>query len=206
MDKLKTLFFDIETLPAPQETHEILKEIHKKKLAKGSKYVSTFEQFIESTGLDGSYGRIACISFAFDDDMPQTLSGDEVQILKDFWEIAKKAKLFVGFNILDFDLKFIYQRSVILKVKPSVNLPIERCKSDPIFDVMWEWVRWNQFSRISLDTLSKVLGIPSSKDGSVTGKSVSKAFEEGRIKEICEYCERDIDVTRKIYKRMIFEE
>jgi 3'-5' exonuclease len=201
-----TLFFDIETLPAPREMHEILKEIHKRKVAKGSKYVGTFEQFVESTGLDGSYGRICCISFAFDDEKPQTLSGDEVQILKDFWALAKKAKLFVGFNILDFDLRFIYQRSVILKVKPSIDLPFDRCKNNPIYDVMWEWGKWNQYGRISLDALSKVLGIPSSKGGAVEGKNVARAYEEGRIKEICEYCERDVEVTRKIYKRMIFEE
>lgn len=203
---MNKLFLDIETLPAPREMREILKEIHKRKVERGSKTVGSFEAFVESTGLDGSFGRIACISFAFNDEKIQTFSGDEVQILENFWGVAKKANLFVGFNLLDFDLKFIYQRSVILRVKPSIELNFARYRSSPIFDIMWEWNKWGLYGKVSLDTLAKVLGVPSSKGGAVEGKNVARAYEEGRIKEICEYCERDVEVTRKIYKRMMFEE
>ena len=117
--------------------------------------------------------------------------------------MAKDATLFIGFNVMDFDLRFIYQRSVVLGVKPSIDLNFARYRREPIFDVMKEWNKWgNTF--VSLDTLAKALGLPSSKEGDITGKNVAKAFEDGRIKEICEYCERDVELTRKIYKRLTF--
>lgn len=199
------LFFDTETLPAGEEKKEILKEIHQKR-TKDGKETKTFEEYLEGTGLDGAFGRIACIGYAFNDEPPKTFSGEESEILKSFWEIAKMADLFIGFNILDFDLRFIYQRSVILKIKPSIFLPFSRYRDNPIYDVMWEWCKWGTQGKISLDKLAKALDLPTSKGGDVEGKNVAKAFGEGRIKEICKYCEKDVELTRKIYERMTFEE
>jgi hypothetical protein len=163
------------------------------------------EEYIESTGLDGTFGRIACIGFAFDDKPAETLFGPEGRMLKDFWSMAKKADLFIGFNVIDFDLRFLYQRSVILDVKPSKDLSFARYNNFPIFDVMQEWIKWNSRSRISLDTLAKALGLESSKGGPVEGKNVFKAYEQGRTEEIRRYCEKDVELTREIYKKMIFD-
>jgi len=102
-------------------------------------------------------------------------------------------------------LRFIYQRSVILGVKPSKDLNFARYRNFPIYDIMCEWSKWNLQNKISLHALSKVLGIPSPKEGEIEGKDVAKAYQDGRIKEICQYCEKDVETTRKIYKKMIFE-
>jgi len=201
---MNKLYLDIETLPAGEEMREILKDIYTRK--KKSKYTPrTFEEFVESTGLDGSYGRIACISYAINNEPIKTLFGDEKKMLTGFWDIAKNADLFIGFNLMDFDLRFIYQRSVILGVKPSKDLNFARYRNFPIYDIMCEWSKWNLQSKISLHALSKVLGIPSPKEGEIEGKDVAKAYQDGRIKEICQYCEKDVETTRKIYKKMIYE-
>lgn len=197
------IYLDIETLPAGEELTAILKDIYARK--KPNKYKpKTFEEFVETTGLDGSYGRIACISYAIDDEPVKTLFGDETKLLQDFWQIAKDMDLFIGFNLMDFDLRFIYQRSVILNVKPTKDLNFARYRNFPIYDIMCEWSKWNLQSRISLHALSKVLGLASSKEGGIEGKDVAKAYKDGRIKEICQYCERDVEVTRQIYKKMLF--
>ena len=196
------LFLDIETIPVEKEKHELLENIYKQKKAHG-KNPGTFEEFLAGTGLDGAFGRIACISYAFNDDKPKTISGKESLILQKFWEVAKTADLFIGFNILDFDLRFIYQRSVILGVRPTLDLNFARYRSSPIFDVMREWSKWESHN-ISLDTLAKALGLKSSKDGAINGSNVAKAYEEGRLKEIYDYCERDVELTRKIYNRLTF--
>ena len=201
---MNKLYLDIETLPAGEEMREILKDIYTRK--RKSKYIPrTFEEFVESTGLDGSYGRIACISYAVNNEPIKTLFGDEKKLLADFWNIAKDADLFIGFNLMDFDLRFIYQRSIILGIKPSRDLSFARYRNNPIYDIMCEWSKWNLQSKISLHALSKVLGIPSPKEGEIEGKDVAKAYQDGRIKEICEYCEKDVEATRKIYKKMIYE-
>ncbi len=203
--QMNKLFLDIETLPAEQEKHEVLKEIHQKKTDDGKK-VRSFEDFITQTSFDGAFGRIACISYAVNDEATKSLFGDEKQILEIFWDVAKNVDIFVGFNVMDFDLRFIYQRSMILGAKPTKDLSFARYRKSPIYDVMREWVKWNMQAYITLDVLAKALGIPSSKGGDVEGKNVARAFEDGRIREICEYCEKDVDVTRKIYKKMTFEE
>ena len=200
------LFFDIETLPAAKELHEILKEIHQKKVEDGKKCPTTVEEFIKQTNLDGAFGRIACISYALNEEPAKTFSGDEKEMLKSFWDLAKDVDIFIGFNNMDFDLRFVYQRSIILGVKPTKDLNFARYKSFPIYDVMHEWNKWNQQSKIKLDTLAKALGIPSSKGGEIEGKNVAKAYEEGKIDLICKYCEADVEVTRMIYKKMTFSE
>ena len=199
---MNKLFLDIETIPVEKEKYELLENIYNQKKAVG-KNPGTFEEFLAGTGLDGAFGRIACISYAFNDDKPKTISGKESLILQKFWEVAKTADLFIGFNILDFDLRFIYQRSVILGVRPTLDLNFARYRSSPIFDVMREWSKWESHN-ISLDTLAKALGLKSSKDGAINGSNVEKAYEEGRLKEIYDYCERDVELTRKIYNRLTF--
>ena len=52
---------------------------------------------------------------------------------------------------------------------------------------------------------TKVLGFPTSKD-EMDGSMVWPYFQEGRIDEICAYCMKDVELTRKVYYKMTFEE
>jgi len=198
---MNKLFFDIETIPAHENNHGVLREIYSKKPTQDK----DFEKYLTQTSFDGGFGRIACLSYAINDDPIKTLSGDEQKILEDFWSVAKNINLFVGFNIMEFDLRFIYQRCIVLGVKPSVELNFARYRNNPIYDIMHEWKKWNMNASISLDTLAKILSLPSSKGGEIEGKDVAKAYADGRIEEICKYCEKDVELTRKVYKKMIFE-
>ena len=198
---MNKLFFDIETIPAHENNHGVLREIYNKK----STQDKDFEKYLAQTSFDGGFGRIACLSYAINDGPIKTLSGDEQKILEDFWSVAKNINLFVGFNIMEFDLRFIYQRCIVLGVKPSVELNFARYRNNPIYDIMHEWKKWNMNASISLDTLAKILSLPSSKGGEIEGKDVAKAYADGRIEEICKYCEKDVELTRKVYKKMIFE-
>lgn len=183
----------------------MLKEIHAKKVADGKKVYSKFEDYLAATSFDGAFGRIVCIGYAIDDKPAEVISGTEKEILTKFWRVAKDVTLFIGFNCMDFDLRFIYQRSIVSGVKPTKELNFARYRSDPIFDIMWEWRKWVRDPSVSLDDLAKALGISSSKGGEIEGKNVAKAYEQGRLKEICAYCAKDVEVTREIYKRMVFE-
>lgn len=197
------MFFDIETIPAHEDNHGVLREIYENKKSIQEK---DFEKYLAQTSFDGGFGRIACISYAMNSGAVRTLFGQEYQILQDFWKIAKNIDLFIGFNVIDFDLRFIYQRSIVLGVKPTVELTFARYRNNPIYDIMHEWKKWNMNASISLDTLAKILSLPTSKGGAIEGKDVAKAFIDGRIKEIREYCEKDVELTRNIYKKMTFED
>lgn len=202
------MYLDIETVPAEEAKHEMLREIHTKKIEKFKKTApakaeETFEEYLAATGLDGAFGRIACIAYAYDNGPVQTIFGAEADIINEWWRAARGVDLYVGFNLLDFDLRFIYQRSIILGIKPPFFISFAKYRSEPVYDVMWEWSKWGQ-NKISLDVLCKALSIPSPKGGEVEGYTVGKAFAEGKIKQICEYCSRDVEATRAIYKRITF--
>lgn len=223
---MKKLFFDIETLVAPEESYEALRYLHERKVAKHSpesdKEPITLEEFIDKTGLDGAYGRVIVIAYALDDEPVQYLCNpdNEKGVLEEFWNIASGVDLFVGHNIRDFDLPFIMQRSIILGVKPSWSIYQEagkkpwemnkylnfaRYQNVPIFDTMWEWSRWvDKWSNKNLEHLALAMGIPTPKEG-IDGSRVTEFFEKGKVKEICDYCVRDVETTRAVYKRMIFE-
>lgn len=199
------MYLDIETIQADEKQREDLIDIYERKSAKAKNTIGSFEDFLETTNFDGSFGRICCFSYAIDDGPAVSLQGDEKKMLQDFWAVAAKVNLFVGFNLIDFDMRFIYQRSIILGVKPTQELNFARYRNSPMYDVMKEWSKWETRNNISLHALSKALGLKSSKEGDIEGKDVAQAYRDGRIKEICMYCEADVELTRQIYKRMIYE-
>ena len=203
---MQKMFLDIETIPADVGKLEILQDLYRRRQEKNhnNSKPQTFEEYLESTGLDGSFGRICCLCYAINDGEVVTLSTDEPDILNRFWSAAKNVDLFVGFNIIDFDLRFIYQRSVVNQVKPTLDINFARFRNNPIYDVMHEWSKWSNLGRTSLHGLAKALGVESPKEGDIEGKDVAKAYAAGRIKEICEYCTRDVAATRSIYERLTF--
>jgi hypothetical protein len=222
---MKRLIFDIETLPAGKDSLESLKFLYEKKLAKlrerGDEEIP-LEDFLATTSFDGAFGRILCIAYAVNDEEVRVISNpdNEKKVLEDFWFVAGQCDLFVGHNIMDFDLRFILQRSVILGVKPSWNrfqelgkkpwemmkyLSFARYQNLPIFDTMHEWSNWNNQNKATLEHLALALGIPTPKEG-IDGSQVFAFFEAGKIKEICDYCKRDVEATRAVYKRMTFQE
>lgn len=215
---------DIETLPASEECREALRTLYEKKKAKKGKKdeindATDFEQYLLGTSFDGSFGRILCIAYAIDDDPVECLNGaeDEAGMLKAFWEIVESISTpsgngqwadygiqFIGHNVMDFDLRFIYQRSIINKVKPPFELSFVRYRSYPIYDTMREWTKWSM-GTIGLEHIALALGIPTPKDG-IDGSQVFDFYKAGKVKEICEYCKRDVEATRAVYKRMTFSE
>lgn len=204
------LFFDIETIPAPEKYREIATELTIKKMSQKNGKVKVTAKQRENTyrwsSISGDFGQIFCIGYAVNDQDVEIISGREENILEAWWQVADKADVFIGHNIMDFDLRFIFKRSIVHKIKPSakhLNLSFARYRNFPIFDTMREWEKWSQ-SYISLDTLAKILDLPTSKDV-IDGSQVYDYFLEEKFEEIYEYCKKDVILTREVYKRMVFE-
>jgi len=204
---MKRLFFDIETLPAEGKDIEIVKQLWedmKKKSANSEKKTeNTFDNFFRNTSFQGEFGRILCIGYAIEGEPVECLSGDEKEILKNFWEIAKDADLFIGHNIMEFDLRFIYKRSIIHNIKPSRELNFARYRNNPIYDTMKEWEKWGAIGT-SLHKLSICLGVTSPKEAGIDGSKVYDFYLDGKADEIYKYCKRDVEATRSVYERMTF--
>lgn len=193
----RILFFDIETVPTEHGfTHG------KPRGAEESE-----EQYLKRLSLSALTARVLCVGYALEPptDAPvQILAGDEAAILKEFWGLVERADLFVGHNVLDFDLKFMVQRSTIHRIKPSREIPFARFRSAPVFDTMQEWSRWGR-DAASLDALAVALGLASPKDG-MDGSKVYPAFVAGKLEEIYRYCRGDVETVRKVYRRLKFAE
>jgi 3'-5' exonuclease len=194
---MKILFFDIETIPTDQSLqHSGLLEAQMQ-LDEG--------EIIKRLSLSAATARILCLAYALEppaDSSVTVLDGDEREIIQNFWKLATETNLFVGHNVLDFDLRFIYQRSVIHQIKPSREIPFARFRNSPIFDTMHEWSKWGR-EHVSLDLLSKALGIPSPKE-CLDGSKVYPYYRAGKLSEICEYCKCDVDTVRQVYRRLTF--
>ncbi len=206
------LFFDIETIPSSDEHKDFHVEILKKKNKNNSngkkKEKLTDEKIHLSTSFEGTFGRICCIGIIKEGDrgivQKEVISGDEKEILTKFWKAAADVDRFIGHNVWAFDLPFIYKRSIIHGVKTKY-LNFARYRNLPIYDLQQEWELWNFGKMQKLDTLAKVLGLPSSKD-EMDGSMVWPYYKEGRLDEIYKYCMKDVELTRQVYYKMTFED
>jgi DNA polymerase elongation subunit (family B) len=194
---MKTLFLDIETVPTEQALRD-------NGLLDAQLQLNEAE-LIKKLSLSAATAKILCLCYAAEppSDAPvEAIQGEEPEIIRAFWKLAVDCNLFVGHNILDFDLRFIYQRSIIHRIKPSRDLPFARFRNAPIYDTMQEWSKWGR-EHVGLDALAKALGIASSKE-SLDGSKVYPYYRAGKIDEIIAYCRRDVDCVRQVYRRLTF--
>jgi predicted PolB exonuclease-like 3'-5' exonuclease len=194
---MKVIFLDIETVPTDQALleHGLLEP--QLQFNEG--------ELIKKLSLSATTAKIVCLCYAIEPATQtaiEVLDGDERDIIRGFWTLAEDCNLFVGHNILDFDLRFIYQRSIIHQIKPSRDIPFARFRNAPVYETMQEWSKWGR-EHVSLDALSKALGIPSPKE-SLDGAKVYPYYRAGKLTEIIEYCKRDVDSARKIYRHLTF--
>jgi len=231
------IYFDIETIPSQSfAAIELIKaEIEKQKLsvkapgnykdqekidayikAEVEKLDAEFDATYRKTSFDGGLGEICCIGYAFDDAAPQSIYGDtETKMLREFYAVlqenynpsSQQKPKFIGHNIVNFDLRFMFQRSVMVGVKPPMMIPFSAKPWDEsIFDTMTAWA--GHGNRVSLDKLCKIFNIP--LKGSEIGKEIDGSmvwdfYQAGRIQDIAKYCAGDVDRTRQAYKRMTFQ-
>ena len=204
------LFFDIETIPCSDEDKEKFLEVLRKKNSNKEK---DEEELFENMSFDGAFGRICCIGYIKERDgeviAEGVVSGEDVpagrqenKILSTFWEVAQDVHQFIGHNIYEFDLPYIYKRSLINSVKPRYDISFARYRNTPIYDTMREWDLWGDPRKaVSLDLLASVFGLKSSKD-EMDGSKVWPYFQEGRLEEIKKYCMNDVVLSRQVYYKM----
>lgn len=132
---------------------------------------------------------------------------DETELLTAFWDVAKHYETIITFNGRGFDVPFIYLRSALL------NVPITRkdwlgyrYQTDPHCDLAEQLTFYGVSGRegaarkFNLDFYCKAFGIESPKAHGVTGMDVNHLLQEGRCREIAEYCLRDVRATTQLYQ------
>ena len=208
-------YLDCETIPQQPEAEtkaEIAKTIEAPATMKkaetiadwhngAGKYAGVKDAAIEEayrkTALDGGKGELFSIA----------CSSPEIDILTEFFSwVSEEMKhesanpYFIGHNIA-WDLKFIWQRAVILGVQPPFKLPFGGKHKSDYYDNMQAWAGYNQ--RISQDNLCKALGMDGKRD-EVTGSNIWDHVKQGSFAAIAIYNKHDVEDVINIYNRINF--
>ena len=182
------LVFDIETVPLEIKDETIKEYLMDKQINK------------EMRSLNPLYSKIICICLKPSNKEFIVLSGnDEKDLLEKFWDIAKNYNLFITHNGYGFDVPFLIIRSIINKVKPNINININKFNmaNSNHFDTMLFFSQ-NVFINPRLDIIAKTLGIDIGENR-FDGREVERLYKEGRIDEITRHCKEDVEITEKVY-------
>lgn len=96
----------------------------------------------------------------------------------------KAADLVVGFNVLRFDYEVL---------RAYTDDPLDDIDTVDMLDHIYKKLGF----RISLDNLAgATLGISKSADG----LQAVRWYKQGRMQEILDYCQQDVEVTRQLYE------
>lgn len=213
-------FFDIETLPtidpsviaALEETIKAPGNIKKPEsiqLWMDENKESALKDLVEKTSFNGMYGSIACIAWAnYDDEIESTdadqSEGDAIEYF--YSKIYDNVTSFCGHNLAGFDIPFLKHRSIILGIRPPRSMMFAMTAkpwSEYIRDTMLMWSS-DRERRVSMDALCQALGIDG-KDG-FDGSMVANEWFNGSKQKVIDYCKDDVMRTRKIYKRLTFNQ
>jgi predicted PolB exonuclease-like 3'-5' exonuclease len=170
--------------------------------------------FKRRAALVPEFAKIVCVSMAFVLDngeiKKQTFAGDdEKEVLlqvRNLLDRCQKLDFYLcGHNLKNFDIPMMAKRMIINGIMPSKLLPSYDTKPWEVKAIdtkeIWQYGAYSSIG--SLDLMCACMDIPTPKDGEVTGDKVHSAYwEEQKLKEISEYCEKDVIVLVDAIKKL----
>ena len=223
------LYIDIETIPgqAPWVRDLVASKVsHPASMSKPETIAkweaeqkdAAIEEKWLKTSFDGALGEIVSIAWAIDDGDVQVvcrdLEGSEAEMIaKALRQISDSLTdsigrivkpTWIGHNLTGLDIRFIWQRCVINKVRPYLDIPVNaKPWGNEVFDTMVEWSGGRNGGGVcSMNDVCLALGFDGK--GDMDGSQVWPAMKEGRHAEVAEYNRQDVERTRLMYKRMRF--
>jgi len=222
----KILFLDIETVGGCPDLEscerfspEIAEQFEKyfdwfQKRFPEDNGLSIEEVFKKRSALVPEFAKIVCVSMAFVMDngevKKQTFSGDDEKVLltqvRSLLDRCHKLDFYLcGHNLKNFDIPMLAKRMIINGILPSKLLPSYDTKPWEVkaIDTKEIWQYGSYTSIGSLDLVCSTMGIPTPKDGEITGDKVHHAYwVEQKLPQIAEYCEKDVDVLVEFIKQL----
>lgn len=215
------LFLDIETVPQEAQYDDLSnrnRELWDKKAAFINRHDEAIpSEVYERAGIYAEFGKVISIAMGYITQKNSTrnlritdISGhNEKELLLEFKALldkkfnSKNLKL-CAHNGKEFDFPYLARRMIINQIdlpeclQLSGKKPWEIRHADTL--EMWKFGDYKHFT--SLDLLSSVLGIESSKDD-IDGSQVYHVYyEEKDLQRIARYCQRDVAVLAQVYLRL----
>jgi 3'-5' exonuclease len=116
--------------------------------------------------------------------------------------IAELNPQLVTFNGSSFDLPVLRYRAMVHKV-PAIGLstrPYFKRYTDDAIDLCDVLSSFSHGAKSTLHELRRVMGLPGKPVG-IDGAHVAQFYRDGRIREIADYCERDVVNTYRLWLR-----
>ncbi|MCU7494851.1 MAG: 3'-5' exonuclease [Ignavibacteria bacterium] len=123
----------------------------------------------------------------------------ECDMLKLFWKIMARTELVITFNGRLFDIPFLMVRSAILKIKPVKNFVRNRFDKRHHIDLMDQLSFYGSIRKFNLDFYCHAFGVTSPKTKELNGREIKNYYKDGRIREIAQYCARDVKATYELF-------
>lgn len=221
IDKIKlehVLFLDIETVPQEEFFTQMDPEMQvlwEQKTQYQRRDEFSPEAFYDRAGIWAEFGKIVCISagyFQIKSDIRNfrvtSFFGEEKELLQAFNNLLNNhfggpQYVLCGHNSKEFDIPFIARRMIIngVSLPSKLNLFGKKPWEIPHLDTMELWKFGDYKHYTALKLLTKILGIPTSKDD-IDGSQVGEVFyKEKDIDRIVTYCEKDVVAVAQVLLR-----
>lgn len=217
------LIIDIETVSGNENIEELpprMKKLWKRKseFIRNPDEKTPEELYQDRAAIYAEFGKVIVIGMAFYHELKgkpalrvKSISGnDEEALLREFKNFIEakfdqdNLKL-CAHNGKEFDFPYLCRRMLInnIKIPWSLNMAGKKPWEVNHVDTMelWKFGDWKSFT--SLELLTSVFDIPSSKD-ELDGSMVTKTYyqEKDGLEKIEEYCRRDVIATAQLYLRL----
>lgn len=217
------LFLDIETV-ACTDVYSALDERLKTQWARKASFFrqraedqSDEALFNERAGIYAEFGKIIVIAmgkFSINESGERVLKTkyfadhDEVRLLMDFKNSLEKMDQsqvrFCAHNGKEFDYPYLSRRMLVLGISlpASLNLSGKKSWDIPHLDTLEMWKFGDYKHYTSLDLLTTIFNIPTSK-GELDGSKVNEVYyREKDLEKIAEYCVGDVVAVAQLFLKL----
>lgn len=231
--KARLLVFDCETVYCRQESivqrlrQEAIDKRPAKNAAKDDKLEWDTEEArderareaIRKTSMDVLLAEVLCTCFRADGaayavqmmegDAPDLEYAGLLLLAEAFGELAGPDTVWIGHNVLSFDLPLLLNRWRHHDIRPPEHFPcfVNGRWQGRVYDTMRRTPSDNALGMVSFAKVCEAYGIPGAKTvmwrgEPMDGGRVSDAWEAGEYDIIEEYCACDVEVNERLYLRM----
>lgn len=194
--KKNLLFFDAETIPDPDLIDELKPVVKTGNMTDKDKIKDKENKAMSVSPVCNKIIALEMWDSKESGFVPGCTVGDEKAVLESFWEQASQTEIFIGYNILGFDLPTIVFRSMMHGIKPPRDISLKKYSYKPVFDLMMVLCNWDLSKAKKCDWYLKRLGL-TAKTGD--GSQVYDMWLRKEYKAITMYCRNDVLAERELY-------
>ena len=165
---------------------------------------------LEGAALSALTGQVLAIGYKSKEKLRmdvQSATVDERKIINEFWKIyaaySHAGNRMIGFNIEDFDIPFLVQRSILIDIMVPVSLFKQYRYLDGTFiDLRKIWCAGQWKGQGSLDAICRAAGIGAKPDGIDGGQFYELLANPATRDHAIDYLKNDLEMTFALSERM----